>query len=112
MVHVAHDGDHRGPRRQALRSSSTAASASAGSSSAYSETNSTPKPNSSATVWIESLSRRLLIVAMRPSRMQVVITSCGLTSSRFASSATVMNSVARMTFSASAAAEPPSSSRR
>ena len=43
--------------------------------------------------------------------MQVVMTSWGRTSRRFASSATVMNSAARMSFAASAAVSPPSSSR-
>ena len=84
----------------------------AASSSPYWETNSTPKPNSSATVTIESLSRRLFMVAIRPSRMQVAMTSWGLTSIRFASSARVMNSCARMTLRASVATSPFSSSRR
>ena len=74
--------------------------------------NSTSKPNSSATIAIASLSSRLLMVAMSPSRMQVAITSCGFTSMRLASSATVMNSVARMVRTSSAATSPLPSSRR
>src|SRR6266540_1033226 len=84
------------------RSSASRVAVSDSSSSPYWETNSTSKPNSSATVRIASLSSRLLMVAMRPSRMQVAMTSWGLTSMRLASSATVMNSCARMTLSASA----------
>ena len=85
-------------------------SAVAVSDSPYSDTNSTSKPNSSATIWRVSRSRRLLMVAIRPRRMDAAITSWGRTSIRFASSPTVMNSVARMTLADSVAISPPFSS--
>ena len=82
-------------------SPSTSSVSTSSTSSPSSETNSTPNPNSSATAWIESLSRRRLMFAMMPSCMQTAMTSCGLTSRCPASSATEMNSLTRMTRGAS-----------
>ena len=61
---------------------------------------------------MESLSSRLLIVAMSPRRMQTVMTSCGRTCIMFASSETVMNSGMRRTLLSSTGAPVSSFSRR
>ena len=91
--------------------SPVSSAAASSTSSPSSETNSTAKPNSSATALMESLSRRRLMFAMMPSCMQTAMTSCGFTSSWPASSATEMNSLTRMMRGASSTPTAAPSSR-
>ena len=77
----------RGTRSSSLSASSVMASW------ISTETNSTLKPNSSATTASASASRRWLIDTIRPRFMQAVMTSVGETSIIVASSLTVTNSV-------------------